>query len=387
MIETAGRGRFGLESESHTAVRAAKVNTPNWAETFTASWPTHQCRWCCVRSHRGLSSDSMSVAGHGDDIESLLRRAERAILDARPREQIERLLKKLIERAEVGSRESSFAHRHLAEMHLEESPWNAALHLRRVIDADPDDDVAHALMGLCQALQGHYRMAASAFRRAVALEPTNPWYNHNLGHLLDVALENPDEAVHYLRKANRARPEQEEVGASLAHCLGRIGRCDEGIVLTRTLLSRHPKHDDLRSLLQWLERGAPKREIKVRPAPGPALRGVGLRQNLPPRVAFETEVRVAMSRAGCPANVVQRAVRMWTDFITASGIEHRGPHAPELAAIEYALARIDDLTLRQRDIALRHGVSASTLSNRYSAIRTVLHLEPNDQRYTVYTAK
>ncbi|MEZ4409053.1 MAG: hypothetical protein R3A52_21670 [Polyangiales bacterium] len=70
------------------------------------------------------------------------RRAERAILDARPREQVERLLTQLIERAEDGSRESCFAHRHLAELRLEDSPWSAALHLRRVIGADPDDDVA-----------------------------------------------------------------------------------------------------------------------------------------------------------------------------------------------------------------------------------------------------
>ena len=323
----------------------------------------------------------MSAAGHGDDLESLRRRAERAILDARPREQVERLLTQLIERAEDGSRESCFAHRHLAELRLEDSPWSAALHLRRVIGADPDDDVAHALMGLCQALQGNYRMAVSSFRRAVALAPSNPWYNHNLGHLLDVALGCPDEAIHYLRKANRAQPDQEEVGASLAHCLGRIGRCDEGITLTRELLTNHPKHDDLRSLLQWLERGAPKREARQRVGRRPGFGEARAKSAPPPSVGFEPEIRSALGRAGCPASVAPRASRMWSDFVSSAGLEPRAPQPAELAALEYALARVDGVGLRQRDVALRHGVSASTLSSRYGALRGALCLKPNDSRY------
>lgn len=324
----------------------------------------------------------MSAAGHGDDLESLRRRAERAILDARPREQVERLLTQLVERAEDGSRESCFAHRHLAELRLEDSPWSAALHLRRVVGADPDDDVAHALMGLCQALQGNYRMAVASFRKAVALCPTNPWYNHNLGHLLDVALGCPDEAIHYLRKANRAQPEQEEVGASLAHCLGRIGRCDEGITLTRDLLSHHPKHDDLRSLLQWLERGAPKREPRDRSGRPQPFSGARPRASArPTTAAHDAQIRAALGRAGCPSSVADRASRMWADFVASTGLDPRAPNAPELAALEYALARVDGVGLRQRDVALRHGVSASTLSSRYGALRGALGLEPNDARY------
>ena len=70
-------------------------------------------------------------------------------------------------------------------------------------------------MGLCQAVQGNYRMAVASFRRAVALAPSNPWYNHNLGHLLAVALDAPSEALVYLRKAHSAQPGQEGVGKLL----------------------------------------------------------------------------------------------------------------------------------------------------------------------------
>jgi tetratricopeptide (TPR) repeat protein len=199
----------------------------------------------------------MNGMGTEAEADVLQRRIEHALRASRPREQVQRLLERLVEVAPEGSAASHFAHRNLAELCLERDPWRAALHLRRALKVAPEDDIAQALMGLCQALQGNFRMAVHAFRLAARRCPSNPWYNHNLGHLLDVALGQPKEALGYLRRAQHAQPHQAEVSASLAHCLGRLGHRDEALRLTRPLCVRHPEHPDLLALQRWLEHGAP----------------------------------------------------------------------------------------------------------------------------------
>jgi predicted Zn-dependent protease len=45
--------------------------------------------------------------------------------------------------------------------------------------------------------------------------------------LLDAALDRPEEALRWLSKAHDARPGDEEIAASYAHALVRVGRSDE----------------------------------------------------------------------------------------------------------------------------------------------------------------
>lgn len=118
----------------------------------------------------------------------LRERAERALASGRRGGDVLTVLETMTREAPDGSAHALFAHRHLAELQLSGSPWRAALHLRRLVQAGAADDSAHALMGLSQALLGNYRMAVAAYRRAIKLAPRNPWYHHNLGHLLDVGL-------------------------------------------------------------------------------------------------------------------------------------------------------------------------------------------------------
>ena len=122
-------------------------------------------------------------------VEELWERAEEALEASSKR--AEGLLTQLASAADEGSDASLFAHRHLAELHLEDNPWKSALHLRRVLGYCADDDVVHALMGLCHALLGNYRVAVRSYREASTLAPQTPWYHHNLGHLMDVALDDP----------------------------------------------------------------------------------------------------------------------------------------------------------------------------------------------------
>ncbi|MEM6962437.1 MAG: tetratricopeptide repeat protein, partial [Myxococcota bacterium] len=171
-----------------------------------------------------------------NEVERLRREAEKALRRSRRTASVERALQRLLDRAEEGSDDSLYARRHLAELQLESNPWNAALHLRRVIQSHGSDDVLHALMGLAQALLGNYQAAARAYQRALKLAPENPWYHHNLGHLLDVALMKPARAEHHLRRAYQMEPEQDEIAASLAHCLARIHQMNEAEELARQAL-------------------------------------------------------------------------------------------------------------------------------------------------------
>jgi len=154
-------------------------------------------------------------------LDRLRRQAETALRKERSRWEIEPLLERLAGDAPDGSEHWCFAHRQLAELRLEQHPWQAALHLRKVTKHQAEDDVVHALMGLCQALLGNFHAAVAAYQRALAIAPRNPWYHHNLGHLLDVALGAPEEALAHLRSAHRMEPLEHEITASLAHCLTR----------------------------------------------------------------------------------------------------------------------------------------------------------------------
>lgn len=314
-------------------------------------------------------NEAMTAAGTGDELDTLRIRAEQALQRDLPKDHVRGLLEALASRAVEGSPEACFANRHLAEMLLEDSPWRAALHLRRLLRSCPEDDAGHALMGLSQALQANYRMAVASFRRAVAISPANPWYHHNLGHLLDVALARPQDAVTHLQRAFRAQPSQEEVGASFAQCLGRLGRCAEGIEIVGALLQRHPRHAELLALKGWLERGAPAN------ARGPSV--LSRAQTQSPRSRPEPSdesrkvIRAGLSKLGRSAAHVDEALRAWASFVAASAGAVTADR-PTVAALDYIAARRLGQRVTQKHLALEHDITANALSVRYSKIRLQL---------------
>ena len=103
-------------------------------------------------------------------------------------------LARLARLAPAASDDGVFAHRQLAELLVERHPWRAAIYARRALAHRADDDRAWAVLAFCQTLLGNFRCAATAYKNAIASAPANPWYAHNLGHLLDVALGAPDRA-------------------------------------------------------------------------------------------------------------------------------------------------------------------------------------------------
>ncbi len=191
-----------------------------------------------------------------DDLDRLRReidRGFRANLDA---ENLLPLLARLARAAPPDSEPWLYAHRHLAELGVEHDPWRAALFARRVLRARPDDDGAWAVLGLSQSLLGNYRYAARAYERALAITPDNPWYAHNLGHLYDVALNRPTDALPLLAQATRAQTGEADIAASYAHALARCGK----LVLAKRVLKRAIRHGataDQMALWRWLDAGAP----------------------------------------------------------------------------------------------------------------------------------
>ncbi|MGB8328885.1 MAG: tetratricopeptide repeat protein [Polyangiales bacterium] len=300
-------------------------------------------------------------------VEELWEQAEEALEASSKR--AEGLLMQLVSVAEEGSDASLFAHRHLAELHLEDNPWRAALHLRRVLGHCADDDVLHALMGLCQALLGNYRVAVRSYRQASNLAPQTPWYHHNLGHLLDVALDDPTRAESHLRRAYELEPEHDEIIGSLAHCVARLGDLDQAQRLAALAQEKGPCNPDHRVLLDWIEGGAtdaPAAIATVRRPPGD--------------LVAET-VQLKMGEAGFSRAEIERAKQLWSDMQAHCELRVTKPEVLA-AALEYAIAVVERRPgCTQAEIARRYGVAATSVSARFAQIRNALALRPGDPRY------
>ena len=86
-----------------------------------------------------------------------------------------------------------FAKLRLSELIVGDAPFRAA-RLARDVLVRGESDRAWAVLGLAHTLLGNYRVAARSYRRALALAPDCGVYEHNLGHVLDVALNRPQDA-------------------------------------------------------------------------------------------------------------------------------------------------------------------------------------------------
>lgn len=299
---------------------------------------------------------------------SLRRKAEVALNESRAKWEIDSLLRRILELATPSSEVAIFAHRNLGELHLEENPWRAALHLRTVLKTSPNDDGVQALMGLSQALLGNYRAAVASYRRAVRLAPTTPWYRHNLGHLLDVALCRPTEALPHLRAAHEHEPDHAEIVASLAHCLQNLGQQEQAKLLAARAVTLAPRSKAHRQLLAWIEgEDLPSDEADaVSEAPNTD----GLT-----RTHDEVSRLLAAALTGEP---LSRAMRLLDD------VHGVGSSPPVLAAaLHYASCRLvpAETRLSQAAVAREYNVSRSALSRCYNAIRDSLSLVPGDRRF------
>jgi tetratricopeptide (TPR) repeat protein len=339
------------------------------------------------------------------DVEWALRRA----LD--PRDVLP-LLHRLARTAPEGSDESVFAHRHLAELLVERDPWRAALHARKVLAHRPDDDRGWAMLGLCQTLLGHYRYAVTAYHRALTNAPKNPWYAHNLGHLLDVALGRAGEAVAWLKSAYAGAAHNGEIAASYVHALARAGNLPEAKRVAARAMKRSSSRE-LAALSRWLDEGAPAGKDQPTPRPSPmpprlapggrsrvdrAVRGSGARGDALSETALELEDILSRGLVSLPLDARQRArardlardalvhYAPWTVERPGGGEPGTAQSPPALlrslaAAIAYAIVYVDHVPLTQAEVAACFRVRAASLRGRFAELRTHLDLTPGDARY------
>lgn len=160
-------------------------------------------------------------------------------------------LVRLARTAERGTDAWVFAHEELAQLAAPEDPWRASLLARRLVQVRPSSARGWAVLGLAQSLLGHHRYAIHAYERALAIEPRNPYFAHNLGHLYDVEGD-PRRALRWLRLAAAALPAEAEVHASLAHALARVGDLP-GAKLALARATRDGVRAEHRELVRFVE--------------------------------------------------------------------------------------------------------------------------------------
>jgi tetratricopeptide (TPR) repeat protein len=321
------------------------------------------------------------------------------------------MLHRLARLAADGSDESLFAHLHLAELLVERDPWRAALYARRVLALRPEDDRGWATLALCQTLLGNYRFAVSAYHHALTSAPKNPWYAHNLGHLLDVALGRAQDAIGWLKRAYQSATYSGEVAASYAHALARVGRLAEARRVLARAMKRSPSREHS-AMLRWLEQGAPADKDHPLPRPAP-VHAIAAGEEADAREADdETSRPLATKREDGPSRrQIRSPVLAELDSVLARGLSRlpldakqrarakalardalsyfarpagaRGGVAVQAvaAAVAYAIVYVDHVPLTQAEVASCFRVSVAALRGRFGELRSHLDLMPGDERY------
>jgi len=151
---------------------------------------------------------------------------EWALSQGLPQTDLVGMLERLAREAAPGSVHYVYAKRQLAELIVQHQPFRAARLAQDVLSVQQDDR-AYSVVGLAHMMLGNYRLSEAAYRKALAMVPHCPWYAHNLGHLLDAALERSQDALRYLLLAVNALPHEPEIRSSYAHALLRAGRPEE----------------------------------------------------------------------------------------------------------------------------------------------------------------
>jgi tetratricopeptide (TPR) repeat protein len=310
-------------------------------------------------------------------------RIEDALRRERPRNEVMPLLSRLLANAGDHSELFVYAHRHMAELLITDEPWQSALHLRQVMKAGAADDTTHALMGLCQALLGNFDSAVYQYERALALDPDNAWYHHNLGHLLDVALNRPEAAATHLHWAHEAHPMEDEVTASLSHCLARLGQLEQAEALAQEALDLAPDHESHGSLLTWIKRGSPGGFLF---SADQAFHGRDPRRSSEDGNENDRDVLRALERGmqagGAPPALLSRAEKVWRDYRARRPRVRVAKPEVHAAALEYAVSVMHGITgVTQTGLAKRYGISSTALASRYTDMRSALELTIGDPRY------
>ncbi|WP_051334571.1 tetratricopeptide repeat protein [Bradyrhizobium sp. Ai1a-2] len=120
--------------------------------------------------------------------------------------------------------------------------------LEEVIQLDPSDGEAHANLGVLLLKARQNPQALAAFAAALTLQPDNAAALLGLARAL-AALDLSDLAHDAIRDVLAHAPDYVEAILEFGWLLSDTGRHDEGVTMLRDALQRHPKQDQLRTVL------------------------------------------------------------------------------------------------------------------------------------------
>jgi hypothetical protein len=251
------------------------------------------------------------------------------------------------------------------------------------------------VLAYCQTLLGNFRCARTAYERAIACasDPgerggVNPWYAHNLGHLLDVALGEPSRALPWLEAAFAAKRDNSEIVTSYVHALARAGQADTARAVLESARGRFDSRE-LDALLRWLDQGAPSRRRAGPPGPPRAATPKRLARVLArglshlPLDKHQRERALALARDALPP--VRRgraAARPAADVPARARLAKTAEDVAGLAAaVAYAIVYIDHVPLSQAEVAAPFRVGVASLRGRFAELRAKLDIIRGDARY------
>jgi tetratricopeptide (TPR) repeat protein len=193
------------------------------------------------------------------DLERMLTDVEWAMSKQFAARDLVPMLENLVRAAPSASEASYFAKLRLSELIVGDAPFRAARLARDVLKSG-ESDRAWAVLGLAHSLLGHYRLSARSYRRALALAPECAVYEHNLGHVLDVALDRPRDALAHLERAHRDLPEEREIASSYAHALLRSGQPEKARELLLRAVKGSAEADEILKAWQYANGNRPPSE-------------------------------------------------------------------------------------------------------------------------------
>lgn len=331
-----------------------------------------------------------------DELARLRRRAEESLRKSLDPSGVIPLLHQLAKVAHPASIDAAFAHLALAELLAEVDPWRSALYARRVLQHHPENDRAWATLALTQSISENFRFARRAYERALELSPQNPSYAHNLGHLLDVALREPEAAVGWLGRAYQWAKNDASIAASYAHALGRSGRWRDAARVLKRALSRGTSRE-LSALEAWVEAGmgesttasepriAGRRVSTFRPVRARKAGRRNLASHHEPSALDELERTLHRGLVHLPFSAEQRARARLLARDAAEQAKLSPAHLRSkdslAAAVAYAIVFIDEVPLTHAEVAAPFRVRVAQLRGCFAELRAELSLMRGDARY------
>ncbi len=123
----------------------------------------------------------------------------------------------------------------------EKGAWPRVLALARDWHAEnPAAAKALFYQGIALAASGRFVEAETAYRRALALDPTDFNTRNNLAGLLFEARQKPAEAIQCMQAALKVDPQNKVGWANLTSMVGRLGRHDKALEFAERALTLDP---------------------------------------------------------------------------------------------------------------------------------------------------